>query len=170
MRRGERRIFMSWEKVFKTCGWKCVYCGAELAEEFRLYDCSCEDHLFPLAVGGSYGIENRVASCQNCNQFKGDYCDETFREIKSTPRGRKYVGDFHGDPDPEYLMGVITEIIERAKKRLDELSKTIPDAENNKLTKSAEAYIATLKKRYDELRPKAAEKNIKSAQRAVNDD
>jgi hypothetical protein len=159
----------SWENVFKTCDWKCVYCGVSLADDFRLYDCSCEDHLFPLAAGGSCGIENRVASCQNCNLFKGVYCDETFRGIKRTPRGKKYVDDFRGEPDPEYLMGVIAEIIEHAKKRLDELLKTIPATQTDKLTKSAEAYIDALNKRYDELRQKALGKNTKQKMRNLDD-
>lgn len=158
-----------WERVFKTHAWKCVYCGAELAEEFRLYDCSCEDHLFPLAAGGSYGIGNCVASCPNCNLFKGGYCNETFHGIKSTPRGKKYVDDFLGEPDPEYLMGVIKEIIERAKQRRDELLKTIPAAGKNKLSESAGAYIADLEKSHDELRQKAAGKNTKQKTRYTDD-
>lgn len=51
-------------QVFERDNGTCLYCGL-LATTI--------DHVIPQARGGSWHITNLVASCQECNQAKGDF-------------------------------------------------------------------------------------------------
>jgi CRISPR/Cas system Type II protein with McrA/HNH and RuvC-like nuclease domain len=61
-----------YDKTFGYCG----YCGVDIYEGFHI------DHMHPRSRGGSDGLRNLIASCQNCNLSKGARTVEEFRRYK----------------------------------------------------------------------------------------
>jgi hypothetical protein len=135
-----------WEKVFKTCSWKCVYCGARLADDFRLYQSSCEDHLVPKTKTkqGLDGEENLVAACHTCNSFKRDWTPSSSSLIKTDGNGKRFV---EKENQPKYIIEVIDHIIDKAKKHRDDHLQNVPAVSQDSFRKSADEYIAALEKR-----------------------
>lgn len=63
----------------KTNG-RCAYCGCEIHGRFAL------DHVVPLRKGGVDDESNLLASCVQCNHYKGTMTVEQFRAaIADTP-------------------------------------------------------------------------------------
>lgn len=60
------RKSVSWSKknVMLRDSYKCVYCGS--TKELNI------DHIMPKSRGGKNTFENTVASCQGCNNYKGN--------------------------------------------------------------------------------------------------
>lgn len=52
-----------WEEIKTAYGYRCVYCGRKLK---RL----SQDHITPLARGGSHTVSNVVPACLPCNRKK----------------------------------------------------------------------------------------------------
>jgi len=140
----------SWERVFKKCAWKCVYCGAKLAEEFRLYQSSCEDHLVP-KTEKEHGLdheENLVAACHTCNSFKRDWVPPDCPLIVIDGNGKRYVEE---DDRLKYIIEVIEHIICKAKKHLEAHRKNVPEGSRKSFQESADKYIAELEARQNFL-------------------
>ncbi|KGQ19889.1 hypothetical protein LF41_2396 [Lysobacter dokdonensis DS-58] len=51
-----------WQALVELCGRHCLRCGA---------DAYCKDHIVPIYMGGSDGIENLQPLCRQCNSAKG---------------------------------------------------------------------------------------------------
>jgi hypothetical protein len=140
----------SWEKVFKKCDWKCVYCGAKLAEEFRLYQSSCEDHLVPKTEkeNGRDDKANLVAACHTCNSFKRDWVPTDCPLIQADKNKKRYVGE---NAQPEYIIKVIENIIKKAEDHLKDHLNHVPEISRDPFKKSANEYITALKARQNFL-------------------
>ena len=70
-----------WQRVYDRDGYRCIYCGIALDEEFHIFHSATEDHLFPLARRGSdrKGADteaNVVSACHVCNSLKADFVPE----------------------------------------------------------------------------------------------
>lgn len=57
------------KEVYQRDGYKCVYCGADLAAEARKI---CVDYVIPLMKGGASSRKNLVTSCKKCHGRKGE--------------------------------------------------------------------------------------------------
>lgn len=97
-----------WLAMMEVCGHRCVKCGTHSSELHG--ESLCKDHIKPVYVGGSDGIENIQPMCRNCNSSKGprlmDYRPNDWRErmanacqtssktpaIQSNPREEAYQG------------------------------------------------------------------------------
>ena len=132
-----------WERVFKIHSWKCVYCGASLADNFLLYQSSCEDHLVPKTKKehGLDGEENLVVACHTCNSFKRDWTPPSSSLIKTDGDGKRFV---EKENQPEYIIKVIDHIIGKAKEHLENHLKNVPAGSKDFFKKSADKYIAEL--------------------------
>lgn len=89
-------------EVYERDGWKCVYCGAQLAKPEEWLPCSsgipgmlvCPwwlepatvDHVLPQSRGGNHKVENLVACCHSCNASKST---KTADEWLNTPSWHK---------------------------------------------------------------------------------
>ncbi len=60
-----------WLALKEMCGQRCVFCGEEEGEQ-RL----CRDHILPLRLGGSDGIENIQPACLPCATKHGPRHDD----------------------------------------------------------------------------------------------
>lgn len=69
--------------VLERDGHRCHWCGAHA---------DTDDHLIPLALGGSDAIDNHVASCRPCNAAKGDKAPEIFAASEWLRRRRQQEG------------------------------------------------------------------------------
>lgn len=59
---------VEWRCLIKVCGNKCLRCGTPIEElEGAIV---CKDHINPLYLGGSDGIENLQPLCRQCNTGK----------------------------------------------------------------------------------------------------
>lgn len=63
------------EQVFDKFDGRCAYCG-----EIVLLDKFQVDHLKPKHLGGSHDLENLMPSCASCNNYKGVWDIEQFRD------------------------------------------------------------------------------------------
>lgn len=66
---------------YQSCP-KCNYCGIRIT--VKNYS---EDHMQPLARGGSNARDNRTLSCRSCNGRKADRDVEEFRAFLENERG-----------------------------------------------------------------------------------
>lgn len=57
--------------------YRCFYCLIKMKSNE-----STVDHLIPLARGGTWNMDNLVASCNNCNQMKGSMTVSEFNKFK----------------------------------------------------------------------------------------
>ena len=62
------------DKLYNATTGRCYYCGCVIP-----YDNFHIDHQIPKCKGGSSSIVNLVASCCDCNMFKGELSVEEFR-------------------------------------------------------------------------------------------
>lgn len=53
-----------WREILKSFNHRCAYCGERLEK-------LTQDHVIPLAKGGSHTADNVVPACQSCNSKKG---------------------------------------------------------------------------------------------------
>ena len=68
----------------------CWYCGVPLTEHTGgkpVASARTQDHVFPLAKGGTSMAHNKVPCCYRCNQWKGMRELEEFREIARPGEG-----------------------------------------------------------------------------------
>ena len=69
MKRQKSNRQLLWEEATGHC----IYCGHPVKpEEMEV------DHIEPLSLGGSNGMENKVCSCPHCNAAKGNQTLEEF--------------------------------------------------------------------------------------------
>jgi 5-methylcytosine-specific restriction endonuclease McrA len=69
--------------VHERDGWRCWYCGKELAHSTEWINhkiAPSVDHLLPASRGGGDGIDNLVTACFACNAAKHNLTVEEFRE------------------------------------------------------------------------------------------
>ena len=68
---------------------RCGYCGTK-PEYLHV------DHIKPRAAGGNNALENLMPSCPSCNNFKGIFSLEEFRNqlVLQVERARKYSLNF----------------------------------------------------------------------------
>lgn len=75
-----RHTVEQWKQLVEFCGRRCVCCGVD--------DYLVRDHILPLYLGGSDGIENIQPLCWECNSRKGpdstDHRPEDWREALRT--------------------------------------------------------------------------------------
>lgn len=69
--------------IFVVDAHRCVYCGAKA---------TAIDHIWPVALGGSYHPKNCVAACTRCNSRKGGRPPES--------AGMEYLADRDTDGNP----------------------------------------------------------------------
>jgi hypothetical protein len=67
-----------WVEVFTLSGWKCIYCGRDLAASTDAIVESTEEHLVPRSLLEPSGAEpnvahNMAACCVVCNALKGEF-------------------------------------------------------------------------------------------------
>jgi hypothetical protein len=67
-----------WVEVFKLSGWKCIFCGRDLAASTDALAESTEEHLVPRSLLEPNGAEpnvahNMAACCAGCNALKGEH-------------------------------------------------------------------------------------------------
>lgn len=72
-----------WKKLIVEFRYRCAYCGVD--------GTLTEDHLVPLARGGSDFIENIVPACRDCNESKG--ARDTLTFIKRRVRDKSRAAD-----------------------------------------------------------------------------
>lgn len=65
-----------WRELLKSSGHRCAYCG-------RGDVALTEDHIVPLARGGSDSIDNIAPACGSCNSRKRDLTAEEFLRFGS---------------------------------------------------------------------------------------
>lgn len=58
------RIRLSRRAIFRRDGYRCQYCGREMAHLTL-------DHIIPRSRGGAHGWTNLVSACASCNRRKG---------------------------------------------------------------------------------------------------
>jgi hypothetical protein len=66
-----------WVEVFKQSGWKCIFCGRDLAVSTDSLVEATEEHLVPRSLLEPNGAEasvahNMAACCAGCNALKGE--------------------------------------------------------------------------------------------------
>lgn len=61
--------------LYNKADGRCVLCGKAI----KLEDMTV-DHIKPIAMGGSNGVENLQCTCSACNSFKGSVLPEDFFE------------------------------------------------------------------------------------------
>jgi 5-methylcytosine-specific restriction endonuclease McrA len=62
--------------VARRDGWKCHYCKKPLPKAAATLD-----HVVPLALGGSWRIENLRLACRHCNRMKADKPPHVFHNL-----------------------------------------------------------------------------------------
>jgi len=67
-----------WVEVFKSSGWKCIFCGRDLAASTDALVEATEEHLVPRSLLEPNGAEpnaahNMAACCAGCNALKGEF-------------------------------------------------------------------------------------------------
>lgn len=70
----------------------CWYCGIALTEHTGskpVASARTQDHVFPLALGGTSMAHNKVPCCYRCNQWKGARELEEFRAVARPGEGRE---------------------------------------------------------------------------------
>ncbi len=148
------------EQIFEQCHWKCVYCGEAISKSSPLF----EDRLIPKRREGSCCHKNLVASCDACRALKGSWAKMHFPKIWSVTPSYK----FYLEPEDKqaYLVVVIDYILEEAKAQKDTLLRS----GHKRLSEiSIDDYIRDLEKNLADLRAPVLAKNIKSAQRSLDD-
>lgn len=81
MKRQKSHRHLLWEEATGHC----IYCGHPVTlEEMEV------DHIEPLSLGGSNGIENKVCSCPHCNATKGNLTLEAFLDNMSAKERKRY--------------------------------------------------------------------------------
>lgn len=81
MKRQKSNRQLLWEEATGHC----IYCGHLVKpEEMEV------DHIEPLSLGGSNGMENKVCSCPHCNAAKGNQTLEEFLGSMSPKERKRY--------------------------------------------------------------------------------
>ena len=62
-----------YESIYRRDGYRCVYCGKYLLEDFDSWFSIHTDHLVPASKNGPESEENLVTSCGTCNILKGQF-------------------------------------------------------------------------------------------------
>ncbi len=67
-----------WIEVFRLSGWKCIFCGRDLAASTDALVEATEEHLVPRSLLEPNGAEpnvahNMAACCGGCNTLKSEY-------------------------------------------------------------------------------------------------
>jgi hypothetical protein len=67
-----------WVEVFRLSGWKCIFCGRDLAASADALVEATEEHLVPRSLLEPNGAEpsvahNMAACCAGCNALKGEF-------------------------------------------------------------------------------------------------
>lgn len=65
-------------KIARRDGWKCHYCKQPLAKTAATLD-----HVVPLALGGTWRIDNLRLACKKCNGLKGCKAPHVFHGLMS---------------------------------------------------------------------------------------
>lgn len=81
-----KRIAPTRKNIFKRDKYTCQYCGIDLCEKSATID-----HIIPKSKGGGSTWTNMIASCKDCNLFKGNRSPkEAKMDIKSKPKEPSY--------------------------------------------------------------------------------
>lgn len=81
MKRQKNHRQLLWEEATGHC----IYCGRPVQLEKMEVD-----HIQPLSLGGSNGMENKVCSCSQCNATKGNQTLEEFLDSLSPKERKRY--------------------------------------------------------------------------------
>lgn len=77
-----KRIAPTRKNIFKRDKYVCQYCGMDLCEKSATID-----HIIPKSKGGGSTWTNMIASCKDCNLYKGNRSPKEARmEIKTKPK------------------------------------------------------------------------------------
>jgi len=81
-----KRIAPTRKNIFKRDKYTCQYCGIDLCEKSATID-----HIIPKSKGGGSTWTNMIASCKDCNLFKGNRSPkEAKMDIKNKPKEPSY--------------------------------------------------------------------------------
>jgi hypothetical protein len=75
------------QKVWKSDGLKCMYCGAIMGDVQLTVD-----HFVPLEIGGKNDTSNYLAACRRCNKNKGAQDPKEF--CKTTRHGYDFYVEY----------------------------------------------------------------------------
>lgn len=64
---------------------RCIYCGKDMLQDFKIFMSTEENHLKPKSLGGDDASYNVVISCNVCNRLKGNYYPE---ELERQGKGK----------------------------------------------------------------------------------
>jgi 5-methylcytosine-specific restriction endonuclease McrA len=74
----DRRELADWlERKFPAGVARCTYCNYPV----DLFSVNL-DHVVPVSLGGSMGLENLVPACEDCNRVKGELTATDFRKLR----------------------------------------------------------------------------------------
>lgn len=81
-----KRIAPTRKNIFKRDKYTCQYCGIDLCEKSATID-----HIIPKSKGGGSTWTNMIASCKDCNLFKGNRTPKEARmDIRNKPKEPSY--------------------------------------------------------------------------------
>lgn len=69
-------------RVLSRDGWRCQFCGIDLARDVDTLLTATVDHLLPRCEGGGSTEDNLIASCVICNSLKAGLSGLTVAEAK----------------------------------------------------------------------------------------
>ena len=82
-----------YQKVYIRDGYRCVFCGRFLLDDFDSWASLHTDHLVAKSHGGTDVEENLVTSCPTCNNLKGSFMPS----LKLSPQTRAaYLQELRG--------------------------------------------------------------------------
>ena len=74
---------LSWyRETYIKDGYRCVYCGRDMLDDFESWMSLEIDHIIPKSKGGGDSIDNLVASCNVCNRLKSTFVPEGYEEMQ----------------------------------------------------------------------------------------
>lgn len=81
-----KRVAPTRKNIFKRDNYVCQYCGIDMCEKTATID-----HVVPRCKGGGSTWTNMVASCKDCNLYKGNRTPkEAKMEMKKKPKEPSY--------------------------------------------------------------------------------
>lgn len=76
-------------RVLARDGWRCQFCGIDLARDVDTLLTSTVDHLLPQCEGGGSTEDNLIASCVTCNGLKAGLSGLTVATAKRVVARRR---------------------------------------------------------------------------------